>query len=172
MFGVESFSSNDSLFYVPLYSLPDFHSHLILPRPEIPFHSEVHTRRSPIDVLVPQVTDPALAEEDTDEGWIVLFRPVPHREHQGILVVWWGITELQITVEGYPGVVESEAEEGKLEVQVLVDLRGGGLDFLLVIALVVGVATFIVVGVHEDVPDLSQSGFGDDVGVVGIASLV
>lgn len=61
----------------------------------------------------------------------------------------------------YPGVVETEPEEWQLVVEVLVQLRIGGVNVLLVVTHLVFVGSLVKVPVHKVAADLLQSLRGD-----------
>lgn len=61
----------------------------------------------------------------------------------------------------YPGVVETESEEWQLVVEVLVQLRIGGMNVFLVVTHLVIVGSLVKVPVHEVAADLLQSLRGD-----------
>lgn len=68
-------------------------------------------------------TNTTFTEEYSNKRGVVHFRPVSNRKHQRVIVVWWRVTELQITVNRNSGVVKSESKKGQLEVQVFVHLK-------------------------------------------------
>lgn len=68
-------------------------------------------------------------------------------------------SHVKILKKPYPGVVESEAVEGQLEVQILVQLRHGGMDVELVVA-TSSVHVLVEVPVHKVAPELRKTGGG------------
>lgn len=63
----------------------------------------------------------------------------------------------------YPGIVEAESEEGQLVVKVLVQLRVGRVNVLLVVAHLVVVRSLVEEPVEEVAADLSQALLSDHV---------
>lgn len=63
----------------------------------------------------------------------------------------------------YPGIIKPEPIEGKLEVEILVDLRYGVMDVLLVITIAI-IATLIEETIEEFAADVLETSLGDDIG--------
>lgn len=155
--------ADHSLADVPHHTFAHLHSRSVGSRFQITLHPEVHSGRSLIDVRVVDPTDSALGEKDSNEGRIVPPGPILDREGQRIGVVLRWIGELQESVHRYAGVVEPEAEERQLEVEVLVHLGHRGVDVPLVVTDVFR-TTLAVERVEEVASDLGQPGRGDGVG--------
>lgn len=141
------------------------HAHIIIQLHHVGrshYIPEVHSRQPLIGVRLAHLPNATLREEDTNERRIVATRPLLHRKRQRIRVVLGRIAELQHAVHRDARVVEAEAEEGQLKVEVLVQLRHGGVDVRLVVA-VVAVATLVEEPVQEVAAQLLQTGRADRV---------
>lgn len=165
MFWQKAVCSYNCLSDIPGQPLAHFNSQLISSGLKIPLQSEVNPRSSLVYVFRPLGADSAFAEENSYERGVVLGGPVFDWEHERVGgIVHRRIAEFQVSVQRYSGVIEAEAEKGQLEVEVFVDLGGGGLDGSLPVSFVVGVASFVEVPVHELSSYFPQSGFCDGVG--------
>lgn len=62
----------------------------------------------------------------------------------------------------YPGIIKPKPIEGKLEVEILVDLRYGVMDVLLVVTIAI-IATLIEETIQEFAADLLETSLSDDI---------
>lgn len=75
----------------------------------------------------------------------------------------WNASELLFDIT-HPGIIEPKSIEGQLEVKILVDLRYGVVDVLLIITIAI-ITTLIEEAIHEIAADLPETSLGDDVGL-------
>lgn len=162
MFGHERIRPDHALANVPHKPLSHLHAELVGPSLQISLHSEVYARLTPVDVVGPDRTDPALTVEYTDEGRVLPFRPFFDGKRQRIPKVFWRVAEFQITVHRHPSVIKTETEKRQLEIEILVNLRIRTVYVGLIISLII-VTALVEIPVHELLSDLRQPVFGQNV---------
>jgi hypothetical protein len=53
-----------------------------------------------VDIFIPDLANARFAEEDANEGGVILLGPFLYREDQGVRVVLRRVTELEIPIHG------------------------------------------------------------------------
>ena len=144
---------------VPLGPLPDLNPRHVRPGVEVTLQLEVDSRLllgELLHLVTIELSDLAPRVERSYEGGILLARPVLVGEGERILRELLGtVGEGEVTVQTQPGVVKPKPHEGEQEVDLLVDLRDGVPDVLLIVSIVVTAAP-LGEGVELVLPDLVE----------------
>lgn len=141
MLGQECLGAHHGLPDVPLGPLPDLNSKLIGPGVQISLHPEVDSRLLLgmfIILIAIEFSNLTARVEWRYEGWVLMPGPVLDGEYERIL---WELLrtvgECEVSVQAQPGVVEAKTHEREQEVDLLVDLRNGVPDVLLIVSNIV-----------------------------------
>ena len=159
VFWPEGVAADHRLPDVPLGPLPDLNARLVSSGVEIPLQLEVNSGLllgKLVHLVAVELSDLTAGVEGGDEGGILLSRPFLVGKFQRILRELLGtVGEGEVTVQTQPGVVKPEPHEGEQEVDLLVDLRDGVPDVLLIVSIVVTAAP-LGEGVELVLPDLVE----------------